>query len=252
MEFKSGLIKLQVGAPPKPPRDEAADRSQLQAIQAKLTVGDIEAAVALAETALAQGLEHPLTFNLAAGRLEAEDRYVEALAVLERGHRHTPSDIGLRQALGLCLFRLQRYEAALPHFDALVAAQPGFAQAHAARAAVLDALGRYDAAEASYRKAVELQPDNLLALAGLATTAIRAERHDEARDYAGRVLAAEPGYPEAVVVLARADLAQGSYADGEARLHAMIADPRVTAEQREHAQDLLGEFAAARTRKFDA
>ncbi len=253
MEFKSGLIKLQVGAPAdKPPRDEAADRAQLQAIQAKLTAGDIEAAVALAEAALSQGLEHPLTFNLAAGRLEAEDRYGEALAILERGHRHTPSDLGLRQALGLCLFRLQRFEAALPHFDALVEAQPAFAQAHAARAAVLDALGRYEAAEAAYRRAVELQPTNLLALAGLATAAIRADHYDEARRCAEQVLAAEPGYPEAVVVLAQADLAQGCYADGEARLKAMIADPRVTEEQRDHARGLLAEFAAARTRKFDA
>src|SRR3569623_1440953 len=80
MEFKSGPIRLSVGAKP---RDAAADRALLQAIVTKLEAGEIEAAVALAEAALAQGLEHPLTFTLAAEALVSEDRYLEALAVLE-------------------------------------------------------------------------------------------------------------------------------------------------------------------------
>jgi tetratricopeptide (TPR) repeat protein len=251
MEFKSGLIKLQVGAAPAP-RNPEADRAQLLAIQSKLTSGNIEAAAALAEQALAQGLEHPLTFNLAAGRLEADDRYEEALAVLERGHRFAPSDLGLRQALGLCYFRLQRYADALPHFDAMIQAQPGFAHAYAARGAVLEPLGRDADAEADYRRALELQPDNLLALTGLAQVSLRAERYDEVRSSAERVLAAEPGFPEAVVVLARADLAQGHYADGEARLNALMADPRVSDPQRDLARELIGEIEQAKARKFDA
>ena len=249
MEFKSGPIRLSVGAKP---RDPAADRAQIAAIEGKLAAGEIEAAVALAEAALTQGLEHPLTFTLAAERLVSEDRYPEALAVLERGHRQSPADLGLRQALGLCLFRLQRFEAALPHFDALAAAQPDFPQGHAALGATLDALGRPQAAEAAFRRANELEPGNLLAVAGLASTASQAGRHGEARRFAERVLAAEPGYPEAVLVLARADLAEGQHAAGEARLQALIADPRSAQPQRQAAQALLGELRAARDRKFDA
>lgn len=252
MEFKSGPIKIQVGAPPAAPRDAEADRAQLQAIQAKLGAGDLEAAAALAQTALAGGLEHPLTFNLAAGLLDADDRFADAVAVLQRGHRAFPQDLGLIQALGLGLFRLQRFAEALPHFDAMTAAQPGFAQAHAARGAVLEALGHATDAEAAYRRALELEGDNLLALAGMAGMAIRAERYDEARRCAEQVLAAEPGYPDAVVVLARADLAEGHYDAGEARLQAMEADPRVADPQREVAGRLMEEIRAARTRKFDA
>jgi tetratricopeptide (TPR) repeat protein len=249
MEFKSGPIRLSVGAKP---RDPAADRAQVQAIEAKLDEDDIEAAVALAQAALAQGLEHPLIFGLAAEQLVSEDRYAEALALLERGHRQAPDDLELRQALGLCLFRLQKFEAALPHFDVLAAAQPDFAQGHAALGATLEALGRIQAAEAAFRRAHDLDPGNILAVAGLASTASQAGRHGEARGFAERVLAAQPGYPDAILALARADLAQGEYAAGEARLHALIADARSTEPQRKAAHGLIGELQAARDRKFDA
>lgn len=249
VEFKSGPIRLSV--PPKP-RDMAADRAQLEAIQQRLAADEIEAAVALAEAALAGGLEDPLIFNLAAERLESEDRFGEALLLLERGHRRFPADLGLSQALGLCLFRLQRFEAALPHFDALIAAQPGFAQAHAARGVILEALDRAAEAEAAFRTAHEQEPRNLLAIAGLASAASRKDDHASARAFAEQVLAVEPGYPDAVLVLARADLAERAFDAGEARLRALIADPRVPPPMLTLAQAMLEEFAADRVRKFDA
>src|SRR5437764_3018001 len=64
-------------------------------------------------------------------------------------------------------------------------------------------LSLHDALPISFRRAAELQPDNLLAVAGLASTASRAGRHAEARAFAQQVLAVEPGFPDALVVLAR-------------------------------------------------
>jgi len=249
MEFKSGPIRLSVG--PKP-RDHEADRARLAAIQQKLGAGDISEAVALAEAALADGLEHPMVFNLAADRLESEDRYAEALVLLEKGHALAPGDLGLRQSLGLCLFRLRRFGQALPHFDAMVTAQPAFAQAHAARGATLEQLGRFDEAEAAFRRAHELQPQNLLAIAGLASSASRAGRHPQARAFAEQVLAAQPGFPEAVIALARADMADRDYDSAEARLHDLIADVRTQEDQQKFAQGLLDEIHAAKQGKFDA
>lgn len=249
MEFKSGPIRL--SAPPKA-RDPAADRLQVQAVESKLAAGDIEGAVALAEASLRNGLEHPLIFNLAADRLESEGRYVEALALLERGHRLSPTDLGLRQALGLCLFRLQRFEASLPHFEALIAAQPGFAHAHAARGAALEQLGRAEEAQGAFQRAFELEPQNLLALSGLATLASGRGDHVLARSFADKVLAAEPGYPDAMLILARADLAEGHYEAGDQRLLALIADARTPKAQRALAQELLDEMRSAKDRKFDA
>lgn len=252
MEFKSGPIKIQVGAPAPPPRDPAADRAQLEAIQARLTAGDLDGAAGLAQAALAGGLEHPLTFNLAAALLEADDRFAEAVNLLQRARRAFPQDPGVLQALALGLFRLQRFTDALPLFDAMTAAQPGFAQAHAARGAVLEALGRDADAEAAYRRALTLQGDNLLALAGIAGVCARAGRYEEARHCAERVLAAEPGYPDAVLALARADLGEARYDDGEARLEALVADPRAAGPQRDLARQLIAEIGGARVRKFDA
>jgi len=249
MEFKSGPIRFQVGAKP---RNKDADLATLRAIEAKLDADEIDAAVAMAQAALADGLEHPLTFNLAAEALEAQERFGEALGLLERGHAQTPGDLGLRQALGLCLFRLQRFAAALPHFDALIAAEPDFAPSHAARGAALDALGRSDEAETAFRRAMELQPQNLLAVAGLASVASRAGRHAEARGFAQQVLAAEPGYPDALIVLARADVADGDAAAAETRLKAVVEDARTPQVQREAAQALLDDLKPAKGRKFDA
>jgi tetratricopeptide (TPR) repeat protein len=252
VEFKSGPIRLSVPPKPSAPRDAEADRAQVSAMEQKLTAGDIDEAVALAEAALATGLEHPLVFNLAAERLESEERFVDALALLDRGHHRFPNDLGLRQALGLCLFRLQRFEAALPHFDAMIAAQPGFAHAYAARGVILEAMDQAEEAEATFRRAYELQPDNLLAIAGLASTASRRGDHAEARGFAERVLKAEPGYPDAVLVLTRADLAERDFAAGETRLRAMMADPRIPPTVLKLAQGLLDQIAADRDRKFDA
>lgn len=249
MEFKSGPIRFQVGAKP---RDREADRVTLAAIEAKLDADEVDVAVAMAEAALKDGLEHPLTFNLAAERLETEERFEDALLLLERGHSMSPGDLALRQALGLCLFRLQRFGPALPHFDALIAAEPDFAPSHAARGAALDALGRSEEAELAFRRAMELQPENLLAVAGLASTASRAGRHAEARAFAEQVLAVEPGYPDAVIVLARADLAEGDFTGAEARLRGVVADSRTPEGQRDLAQSLIDDMAPSKNRKFDA
>ena len=134
----------------------------------------------------------------------------------------------------------------------MIAAEPDFAPSHAARGAALDALGRSDEAEGAFRRAADLQPGNLLALAGLASTASRAGHHAEARGFAEQVLAVEPGYPDAILVLARADLADGDFTGAEARLHSVVADERTPEGQRELAQSLIDDIAPSSERKFDA
>ena len=188
-EYSSGKISFSYGAAPRTPE---TDRAQLARIQQALQGGDILEAGRLAQTALDQGLEHPMLFNLAADRLERDGRFEEALALLQRGHALAPADPGLNQAQGLVLHRLERYVLAVDRFDAVIAAQPGFAPAHAARGASLEAIGDIQAAEAAYRKALALQPGHLAAISGLASLAARRGRTAEARELAGQVLAAQP------------------------------------------------------------
>jgi tetratricopeptide (TPR) repeat protein len=248
-EYSTGKISFSYGPAPRTPE---ADRAQLTAIQQAMAGGDVEQAGRLAEAALAQGLKHPMLFNLAAGRLEEQGRYEDALALLDEGRGLAPADPGLNHAMGLVLQRLERYVQAVERFDAVIAAQPAFPAAHAARGAALEAIGEIQGAEAAYRRAIELQPGHLAAISGLASLASRRGRSAEARELAGQVLAAQPNYPDAVMVLAQADLAEGKAADGEARLYELLADPRPTVEQRALAQGLLGDLLDAQDRPREA
>ncbi len=248
-EFKSGKISFSLGARK---RDPEADRARLLHIQETLRSGDIASASTQSEAALAEGLEHPMLFSLAADRLEREGRFEEALALLQRGHDLSPQDIGLHQAMGLVLHRLERFSLALPHFDAVIAAQPAFAAGHAARGGTLEAMGNISAAEAAYERARELQPGHLAALCGLASLASRRGRTAEARALAEEVLASQPDYPDAVMILAQADLSDGRPVDGETRVAALLADPRPTPEQRALAQGLLGDLLDSEDRVAEA
>jgi tetratricopeptide (TPR) repeat protein len=248
-EYSTGKISFSYGAPARTPE---TDRAQLMAVQAALQGGDVAQAQRLAEAALAAGLQHPMLFNLAAGRLEQDARYEDALALLQQGHALAPADPGLNHALGLVLNRLERYVQAIERFDAVIAAQPGFAAAHAARGTALEAIADIQAAEAAYRRAIELQPGHLAAISGLASLAIRRGRSAEAREFAGQVLAAQPNYPDAVMALAQADLADGRPQDGEPRLYDLLADTRPTVEQRALAQGLLGDLLDAQDRAAEA
>jgi len=255
--WKVGQVSFTLGppslTPPAPPlRDAKADAALLGRVLETARSGDIDAATNLAETALAGGLEHPLLFNLVAGRREAEGRFEDALALLQRAHATSPADVGVRQALGLVLHRLERYREALAHFDAVVAAQPDFAPAHGVRGLALEALGEISSARAAYDRALELQPENFAAMAGAASLASRRGAHAEARDLAERVLRAAPGYPDAVMSLASADLAQGAPEAAEARLRDLSADRRATPQQQALAIGLLGDVLDAQGRAEEA
>ena len=247
--WKVGQVSFKLGSPTPPAaRDVQADNALLGRILDAARAGDIEGATTLAETALAGGLEHPLPLNLVAGRREAEDRFEDALQLLQRAHALSPQDIGVRQALGLVLHRLERYAQALSHFDAVVAAQPGFAPGHGARGLTLEALGDIQAAQAAYDRALELQPGNFSAMSGAASLASRRGDHATARALAGQVLNAAPGYPDAVMTLASAELATGEAAAAEARLRELAADRRITPQQRALADGLLGDVLDAQGR----
>jgi Flp pilus assembly protein TadD len=251
--WKTGPINLKIGgvAPP-PARDAAADKAALAEIGAAVQARDFERAGRLAERALASGFEHPAVLNLAALKLEGEERFEDAVRLLQRAVAIAPNDPGAHNALGLCLHRLERDAEALTQFDHAIQIAPTFAGAHSARGGCLEGLGRLREAEAAFRRAIELQPENLGGLAGLANLMSRRGAHAEARAMAAQVLAAQPGYPDAVNVMAAAELAAGEAPAAQARLEAMIADPRLTPQQLAFAQGLLGDVLDAQDRVPEA
>jgi tetratricopeptide (TPR) repeat protein len=244
--WKVGQVSFKLGVPQPPTgRDAQADAALIAKVLETARSGDIDAAAGLAETALSGGLEHPLLLNLVAGRREAEGRFEDALSLLERAQALSPQDVGLRQALGLVLHRLERYADALGHFDAVTAAQPGFAPAHGARGLALEALGDFPGAKTAYGQALDLQPGNLAALAGAASLASREGDHVRAQTLAEDVLHAAPSYPDAVMTLASAELAAGETSTAEARLRELVIDPRATPQQQALAHGLLGDLLDA-------
>ena len=101
--WKTGRISVKVGGLAAAPavRDPQNDRAALQAIHAAAQARDFDRASALAEAALRDGLEHPMVLNLAALKLEKEERFGDALRVLHRAVELAPDDIPARNALGL-------------------------------------------------------------------------------------------------------------------------------------------------------
>ena len=233
-------------------RDLAADRATLQAVHEALQGGDHARAATLAQAARNAGLEHPLLLNVAALQLEQQGRIAQALALLERAVELAPNDLGSRNALGLCLTRLERAEDALEQFDALLKLDATLPFAHVSRGNALLALGKINEAEASYHRGLALDPRQGVALASLAHVAIGRGDYVAARSWAEQALSALPGYPDAVISLAAAELGTRQAPRAEVRLRALLTDTRLAPLERASAGGLLGDVLDAQDRRAEA
>jgi tetratricopeptide (TPR) repeat protein len=201
----------------------------------------------MAETALADGLEHPLVFNVAALNLELQGRVSEAEQLLRRAVAQVPDDVGSRNALGLCLLRLERPADALEQFDAILGRNSSLPFVHTSRGNALLALGAISDAEASFQRALDLDAGQGVALAGLARIAGSRGAHREARERAEQALAVLPGFPDAVMSLAAAELGERQVNRAEVRLRALLTDARLASLERAYATGLLGDVLDAKS-----
>jgi tetratricopeptide (TPR) repeat protein len=228
------------------------DRERLRAVHAALTGGDVAGAGALAASALADGIEHPMVLSLAAGRLEEAGRRHEALALLRRAKALAPQAAGVWNAVGLCLSGCGLYAEAVAEFDGALALDPGLAPALANRASALVPLGRLNEARRDFERALALDAENPLALDGLAALALRRGDAAEARDLALRALARAPDFPNAILTLAGAELAEGQAPVAERRLRRLLGDPRPRPLERALGLGLLGDALDREKRFADA
>src|SRR5882757_8608161 len=196
-------------------RNLETDLETLRTVLGLAQKRDFAAAAALAERTLAGGFEHPMLLNIVATRLEQEDKYEEALKLLERAVAIAPTDVGARNALGLCLQRLDRPAEALYHIDELLRQHPDLPFAHVNKGNALMTLGSLGRAKQSQLRAFELEPGNFSATAALASIASHRGQHQEAREWAERTLKTVPGFPDAVLCLAAAELAAGDGSSAE-------------------------------------
>jgi len=227
------------------PRDLQADQALLREVLRLAQSRDFQRAGAIAREALAGGFEHPLLLNVAATVLEQEGKFVEALQLLERAVALAPQDIGARNALSLCLQRLERPAEALRHVEELLKQHPELGFAHANKGNALIALGHLGRARASHLRALELESGNVSAMASLASIASHRGHHDEARSWAQQVLTIVPNFPDAMISLASAELASGALARSETLIRQLLADGRVAAIDKARANGLLGDVLDA-------
>ena len=233
-------------------RDLETDMNILRTVQRLALSRDFVAAATLAERTLAEGFEHPMLLNAAATRLEQEGRYEEAQRLLARAVAIAPKDIGARNALALCLQRLDRPSEALYHIDELLRQEPDLPFAHANKGNALMAMGSLGRARLSHLRAFELDPRNFSATAALASIATHRGQHQEAREWAERTLRIVPGFPDAILCLAAAELADGNRGAAESRLRQVINDSRAGAADRARATGLLADVFDASGRYEEA
>ena len=213
---------------------------------------DIQRAAAIAEQALAEGFEHPLLLNVLATRLEEQGKLDDAVRLLERAVSLAPEDVPARNALALCLQRSDRPAESLYHAETLLKSHPELAYAHANKGNALIALGLLQQAQASHLRALQLDPGNLAAMGSLASIATHHGKHGQARRWAEQLLSRVPGFPDAVLSLAAAELADGSTWGAEKLLRELLADRRAGATDRARAHGLLGDVLDAAGRYDEA
>jgi tetratricopeptide (TPR) repeat protein len=233
-------------------RDPQADHAILRAVYEAAQGGNHVQAATLAESALAQGLEHPLLLNVVALKHEQSGRPAEALRLLERAVHIAPNDLGSRNALGLCRLQLERPAEALEQFAALIKLNPSLPFAHTSHGNALLALGAISDAEASYQRALEIDANQYVALAGLAHIACSRGAYPEARVWAEKALALAPGFPTAVTSLATAQLGERKAPEAEERVRGLLGDSRLTDSERAYAKGLLGDILDAQSRPAEA
>ncbi|MGA7540126.1 MAG: sulfotransferase [Steroidobacteraceae bacterium] len=233
-------------------RDPAADRERLRSIQRLAQSGQHAEAAALAHAARAAGLEHPLLYNVLALELESEGRLSEAEALLQHAVRLAPGDMASRNALGLCLLRLERPEEALAQFESALAIESRLPFIHANRGAALFALRRVGEAQASFERALALDERQAVALAGLANIASGRGAYPEARARAEKALQLMPGYPEAVLSLIAAELGERKPSLAEARARELLSREDLHPLSRAYAAGHLGDALDAQDRTAEA
>jgi tetratricopeptide (TPR) repeat protein len=224
----------------------------LREVAAAIRAPDLDRAIRLAETALAEGREHALLLNLRAYRLERDGRYLDALADLKQARALSPRDVPTLNALGLCLARLDRSAEAVEAFEAAIAADPSFAPAHFNRGWASEALGDLDQARASLERAQALNPNDPAPLAHLASLAARRADWAGAKSFAERSLAGDPNQPTASLAMASVELAARSNDAAERRLRGLLAREGLSPIDRALAQGLLGDALDAEARPAGA
>ncbi|MBA3895808.1 MAG: sulfotransferase [Sphingomonadaceae bacterium] len=212
-----------------------------QAIDTALSAGDIARAAGLAQSALAQGQRNAMLLNLAAWQHEERQDFAGAHALLREAQAFAPDDPLIRIAIGSVLRKEERFGEAVAVLDRAIASAPGNAAAWLERAYALDFDGLLIAAVESYRRAADLDPTLAPPLAGLASVSARQGEVETARGFAMRALAIDPDNVTALCALGRCDIEEEAYSQALTSLRAVTGRTSTPPADRVIALGLAGD-----------
>jgi Flp pilus assembly protein TadD len=145
----------------------------------------------------------------------AQERYDEAARYLRQATRGAPGNCSAHDLLGIALARTRDTAGAEASFRRALALQPHYGPAHHNLGKVLEERGALDEAEASYREAIRLQSTHYEAQLGLLLLLVKRERLAEALDQFRKVAALKTCAPEVSKYLADALFKQCRYGEAE-------------------------------------
>jgi len=188
--------------------------------------GEVEEAVAQFEKLFQKELERKLFTGFAFDELvrlfRDTKQYDKLVGVCERAVAVQSKDVHLRHTLGDAYLRAGRHREALAVFEALAAEEPDSSVYHASVGGALVAAGRFDEAEAAYRRAIEndFPGKEGMFLNRMGQACMLAGAHERAENAFRRAAAASPeeavfrcDLGDALVMLGRVEEAFRSYGE---------------------------------------
>lgn len=148
--------------------------------------------------------------------LAVQGRAAEALPAMQRAAALAPNDPDAQLSLGMILLDLRDYAAAEQCLAPLALAYPRNAPVHDALGSGQKALGKFDAAEVSFRRAIEINPAFANAHGNLGVLLHARSRLSEAEASFREVIRLQPKSAQALVSLGTALAAQARTAEATA------------------------------------
>ena len=127
----------------------------------------------------------------------SKNRMLEALSLFKIATEANPKIERFWISFANVLIKEKKYEEAEKSFKKVIELNPDNAQAHNIRGTLVQILGKLDEAEESYRKAIELKPDYAEAFFNLGNELNRLARLDEAEASLKKAIELKPDYTDA-------------------------------------------------------
>jgi Tfp pilus assembly protein PilF len=221
-------------------------------VSAAVMEGDLRRACDTANSAIANGIGHPVIFNARGLWLQQQGENAAALEAFQNALQLGGPNGVLLNAIGMCHLNLDQIPEARAAFERSAALEPATALTHYRIGLALAMGGDHQGARAKYKRVLELDPNHVEALSSLASIAAREGDGEAARSLAERALALEPRQPTARVALAQLDVSEKNFGSAETRLKHLLADGTLTADARPAVLGLLGDSLDGQKQYADA